>query len=104
MKSMHASQTPSTATPQLSPSGWLRNGLLGALLLAAPLGFADSGANHRVASPLLGTSGSSIEHILDKAFVYCYTDTLGARGVLPHVILLPTASPRMLPVTSSMRR
>ena len=71
----------------------------------------NSGANHRVASPLLGTSGSSIEHILDKAFVYCYTGTLGAvvrdagnNTVLPHVILLLAASPRMLPVTSSMRR
>lgn len=33
---------------------------------------------HRTLSSEFGTSGSSIEHVLDKARAYCYTGTLGA--------------------------
>lgn len=34
--------------------------------------------DHRALSSEFGTSGSSIEHVIDKARAYCYTGTLGA--------------------------
>lgn len=49
-------------------------------LLLTPLAQADHTQieDHRGLSDEFGTSGSSIEHVVDKARVYCYTGTLGA--------------------------
>jgi len=53
--------------------------LLGAVGMAGPA-LADGGAAHQgYVRPLqLGVSGSSIEHVIDKAFAYCYAGTLGS--------------------------
>jgi len=55
-------------------------GLLSGLVLVGPA-LADSGAEHQSYQdrPIeLGVSGSSIEHVLDNAFAYCYAGTLGS--------------------------
>lgn len=53
--------------------------LLGVVGLAGPV-LADGGTAHRghVRPLQLGVSGSSIEHVVDKAFAYCYAGTLGS--------------------------
>lgn len=56
-------------------------GLTVALLFASGAAIADGGAEHILLQrrPIeLGVSGSSIEHIIDKAFAYCYAGTLGS--------------------------
>ncbi len=48
---------------------------------ATTVALADGGPEHQGQSvrPIeLGVTGGSIEHIIDKAFAYCYTGTLGA--------------------------
>lgn len=53
--------------------------LLGAIGMAGPA-LADGGAAHQgnVRPLQLGVSGGSIEHVIDKAFAYCYAGTLGS--------------------------
>lgn len=54
--------------------------LLGSLGLSGGA-LADTGTDHQTFQgrpSSLGVSGSSIEHVLDKAFAYCYAGTLGA--------------------------
>ena len=56
-------------------------GFSAAVLAFGTASYADDPPEHQkeFARPIeLGVSGSSIEHIIDKALVYCYTGTLGS--------------------------
>jgi hypothetical protein len=91
-----SSDTPNTANPNISRSEstmrarGLRSFWIGASAIAASIGLAASGladhngsispspeASHTRPIPL-GTSGGSLEHLLIKGRLFCYTGTLGA--------------------------